>query len=1029
MSFRSLFITAVLLCLTGNLRAQQPHLYFEKLNNENGLSHNKVNCFLQDRRGFMWIGTEDGLNRYDGHTFTVFRNDPGNPSSISGNIVTDILEDKDGLLWIATADGGLTRYDHRLPPAHQFKQYRHLPSDTSSIPINIVNTLLSDQRGYLWLGTGGKGVWRFDKRTERFEQPVKRGTQGILALCMGPNDIIWAGRQGGGLLKINSRDLSYEMDKRYADLYAKLPHITVTALFCDSRKNMWYGSWDKVLYRYNTSTGKEEVFEQRSNTYSFLNDEIISFAEDRNGLLWMGGSSNGLQIYDPQQQRFYHYRYDPSLEGTIIDDQINCIYTDRQGVIWLGTNKGISMNHPLQKQFEQVFLPSVPGDKKRATIYDFFRDEQNNLWIGTSNGIYIYHHTSSSFRHLPLQYNGVPLSVTKFFRDTDSALYLGTNYSLFRFNMANQRVTLLPNTEKDPVMNKIIKSRVVSVVRDTIDGHPVLLVSPYGHFLAYYDLSDQRWISRIDAAKQILQRYNLKDNLVRKIFKTREGKIWLATRKTGLGDWSKYPYPHVQYLYNNPAQPGSISNDNVFDIIEDGKQHLWLGTYGGGLNYFNTSTQKFLHIPETENLLEGIQTDGSGHVWMISNGNLHKYDPVKRLHYSYKLPDIERSGGISGLIYKDGNGMMCVAGSGYFIEFDPAAIISDTRQPEIYITDLKIFNASFSHLLNKDKITLRHNQNYFRIEFAAPFFSPARRVRYAYQLEGWDKNWIETDSEQFAQFSNLKGGEYLFRVKVANGPGTWNGKTASIRIVIIPPFWEQWQFYVMLAALVVAVTLGVYRYRVNELLKRQAIRNKIAQDLHDNVGSTLSSIAIYSQVAKVYSERQHPEALKGAIDKISDTAGEMIVEMNDIVWAINPRNDSMGTILQRMESFARPLLASRDIVFHFEVDEQLKQVNLGMTPRKNFYLIFRESVNNALKYACCRHLWVKIHMRHHYLELTVRDDGAGFDPEQVHINASQSLSGNGLRNMQMRAAEMKGTLHISSQRGQGTTIHLRFPAV
>lgn len=147
MSFRSLFIAAVLLCLTGNMRAQQPRLYFERLNNGNGLSHNKVNCFLEDRRGFMWIGTEDGLNRYDGHTFTVFRNDPGNPSSISGNIVTDILEDKDALLWIATADGGLTRYDHRLSPAHQFKQYRHLPSDTSSIPINIVNTLLSDQRG------------------------------------------------------------------------------------------------------------------------------------------------------------------------------------------------------------------------------------------------------------------------------------------------------------------------------------------------------------------------------------------------------------------------------------------------------------------------------------------------------------------------------------------------------------------------------------------------------------------------------------------------------------------------------------------------------------------------------------------------------------------------------------------------------------------------------------------------------------------------------------------------------------------
>jgi signal transduction histidine kinase/streptogramin lyase len=743
----------------------------------------------------------------------------------------------------------------------------------------------------------------------------------------------------------------------------------------------------------------------------------------------MGGSSKGLQVYDPVQQRFYHYRYDPSLEGTVNDDQINCIYAAKDGVIWVGTNKGISINHPLQKQFEQVFLPPVDGDKKRATIYDLFRDDKNDLWIGTSNGIYIYQQAFSSFRHFPLQYNGIPLIVSKFFRDQDGTLYLGTNYSLFRFNERDHRLTLLPNTEKDPVMNKIIKSRVVSVVRDTIDGHPVLLVSPYGHFLAYYDLTDQRWVSRLDTVKKILQRYNLTDNLVRKVFKTRSGKIWLATGKTGLGNWVKHPLPHVQYLYSNPAMQGTISNDNVYDITEDNKGNLWLSTYGGGLNYFDTLTGKFSHIPDAENLLEGIQPDSSGHIWMISNGNLHKYDPGKRLYFSYHLPDIERSGGISGPIYKDPSGKMCVAGPGYFIEFDPATIISENRQPEIYFTDLKIFNTSYSQLLTKDKITLRHNQNYFRIEFAAPFFSPARNVRYAYQLAGWDKDWVETGHEQFAQFSNLKGGEYLFKVKATNSQGTWNEKQASIRIVIIPPFWEQWQFYVVLSVLIIGAAFGIYRYRVNELLKRQAIRNKIAQDLHDDVGSTLSSIAVYSQVAKIYSDQQQPEALKGAIDKISDIAGEMIVEMNDIVWAINPRNDSMSTILKRMESFARPLTASKEITFHFDADEDLQQINLGMTRRKNFYLIFREAVNNVLKYAGCRHLWVKISMQHHHLELTVRDDGKGFDLEKVQIHASQSLSGNGLRNMQMRANEMKGTLTINSLPGQGTTLHLRFPVI
>lgn len=1018
----------LLLCLfatTGTLVAQTPPLYFEKITIQNGLSNNKVNCILQDQRGFIWIGTNDGLNRYDGQNFEIFRNEPNNPSTISGNIITDIVEDRNGILWIATLDGGLTRYDHSLPPAKKFKQYKHRPGDSTSIPLNIINTLVFDQYGYLWLGTSGNRVLRFDPRTEHFIQPVKEGTRTVLDLCIDYKGIIWAGKQGGGILKINPRDLSYELDPRYDNVYAKLPHVVVTALYEDKEKNLWYGSWDKVLYCRKAGSDSAIVYKQSANPCSFANDQIDCFAEDTYGRLWMGGHYAGLHIYDKYTGKFYNYQYDPAREGTIADNHINCVYTDKSGRIWLGTDRGISVHHPLQQQFVQTFLPGHRENK--ITIYDFYQHPNNDLWIGTSEGLYIRKVSSSSFNLRPFHYKGQKLHITKFYRDVDETMYFGTNYTLFRYDEASGTLQTLPNTDKDTVMRKIIESRVVSILRDTIEGHPVLLVSPYGHFLTYYDLVEKKWVSRTDTAKKIIDRFNLTDNLIRKIYRCKKGYTWLATAKSGLGVWTNDFVPKVEQLENNPSQNSTLSSNNIYDIIEDGFDNLWISTYGGGLNRLTPSTGKFLHIPITNNLLEGIQVDNQGYVWMISNGNLHRYHPFSNTQTSFELPDIEKSSGVKGYIYKNNKGHMFVAGTGYFIEFDPETIHDVSDQPEVYLTDFKIFNRSYSDLLLNNTIALKYNQNYFRVEFAAPEFSAGRKVQYSYMLEGRDRNWINIGSQNFEQFSNLAGGEYVFKVRATTNAGAWNSKITSLRIIIVPPFWTTWWFYAICVVVTALIVYMVYRYRINELLKRQAIRNKIAQDLHDNIGSTLSSISVYSQVAKIYNTQKRFDELQQTLEKIGATSGEMISEMNDIVWAINPRHDNMHTILQRMDSYARPLLTSQNIAFHFTSDPDIKKLNLEMTRRKNFYLIFKESVNNALKYAGCKNLWVHIGIQQQHVVLLVKDDGAGFDMEQVKIHASQSLSGNGLRNMEMRAAEMKGTWKLDSQPGKGTSVYLRFP--
>lgn len=1024
MTFLQKSITCITLLFACCLSiAQQPNLYFKKITVQNGLSNNKVNCILQDKRGFIWIGTDDGLNRYDGNNFLIFRSQPGKQQGLSGNVITALLEDDQEILWIATADGGLTSYNYRMPGEKQFKQYRNNPADKTTIPTNIINALVQDNNGYLWLASSGKRAFRFNKQTDKFDNPVGKGTTTAVALCIDSENKIWVGRQGGGLLKINTSNLTYEYDPRYDNLYAKLPHVVVTSLFRDSDNDIWYGSWDKILYRFNAASKKEEEFQQSAGQGTFQNDEVYGFTEDREKRIWMAGRFNGLHVFDKKTNTFFHYTSEPAIEGTVADNKVNCVYVDRNNNLWVGTNKGISSSS-LNQQFTQLFLPSA---KKTLTLYDFYKDKNKTLWIGTSDGIYIQKENEQIIRHMPLLYKGENLAVTKFFKDDDGRIYFGTNYSLFMYNPVNRNIEPLPDAAGDRVMNKIIESRVVSVIRDTIKNNPVFLTSPYGHFLTYYDLTDKKWVSRLDSTRRIVTEFNLTDNLIRKFYRSSDGKVWFAMSKEGLGEWKKKNSPYLEYYKNNPSDALSLTSNHVYDITDAEDNKLWISTYGGGLQLFDKKNKKFKHITSSANLLEGLSTDANGTVWMIGSGNLHNYNPAADTYTSYELPDIERSGGINGYIYKDEQGIMYVGGNRYFIRLNPSEIKKEKKEPEVILTDFRVFNKSFSHLLFDTRIRLKYNQNFFTIEFSAPHFSGSEKMYYSYMLEGVDKDWVDAGTRNFASYPNTGAGDFVFKVRASGESGKWGNRITFIRIKVVPPFWKTWWFYSLLVLSLAVSAYATYRYRVNELVKRQAIRNKIAQDLHDNVGSTLSSISVYSQVAQIQGEEGNKEELNEVLDKISTTSNDMIAEMNDIVWAINPANDNMEKIILRMESFAKPLLAARNMQFHFNCTDEAMKLNLDMEKRKNFFLVFKEAVNNAIKYSGASSLLADIAVHQQQLRLRVEDNGIGFNQHAELTSGSNTMGGNGLRNMQARAKELKGTLHIKSKPGNGTKVELIMP--
>ncbi|MEN2399399.1 two-component regulator propeller domain-containing protein [Flavobacterium sp. MC2016-06] len=996
--------------------AQNKDPFFKTYTSENGLSNDKVNTLLEDSRGFLWIGTEDGLNRFDGRYYTIFRNIPHQNNCLSGNIITDILEDKDGVIWVATADGGLTKYDFRLATNKQFTQYKHSNKNVNSIPENGINKIIDDGQGNIWLATSGSNLIQYNKKLNRFFYPIKIGPKAILSLTMGINDTLWAGRAGGGILKVNVKTLKYKNDSRYADLYKNLPHVSVSALYKDKSNSIWYGSWDKNVYNYDTKTNIEKVYTKNN----LIDDEIVSFAEDKNKI-WMAGKNTGITTYDKKSHEFYNLRNTPFAEGSIASDHTNVVYVSKKGIVWVGTNNGLSMYNPLFKPFQQHFLPK---EKEKTTVYDFFEDEKKNLWIGTSEGIYIKPFGKEIFEHKILSYHGQKLSVTKFFKDVDGTIYLGTNYTLFKYFPAENRIEILPGTENDPVMKQVISSRVVSIVRDTIEGHAALVVSPYGHYLTYYDLVAKKWISRQDKQKKIVKKLNLQDNLIRKFYRDRNGKIWLATNHHGLGIWTNQQLKPIQYFSNDPADNNSISSNHIFDMQQDKNNNFWVSTYGGGLNFYNLTSKKFTHVPYSSNLTEGLQLDKSGNLWMICNGHIHKYEPNSKIYSCYDLPNLQKSNSLKGYLYRDSENKIYGAGENYYIVFDPKTVEKINHSPKVYLTDFKIFDKSFSHLIHQDILKLDYPQNYFTIEFSAPDFS-GDNIKYAYKLEGIDKNWHESDKLNTANYSNLPSGKYRFLVRASNWIGGYTGTYTSIKIIITPPFWATWWFVLLMLLLCLSIGYFIYLYRINNLQKNKMIRNRIAQDLHDQIGSTLSSISIYSKVAKIYQEQNNPDQLQNVLLRISDSANEMISEMGDIVWALNSKNDSFKSIINRINSYAKPLCSAKNIKFEFICDPQLMDVNFDMQIRKNIFLIIKEALNNGIKHSLCSYIDITMKVKNQLIILEITDDGVGFSTD--HKSDSERLmAGNGLTNIKLRAAELKAEMEIVSREENGTSIKLTF---
>jgi signal transduction histidine kinase/ligand-binding sensor domain-containing protein len=995
--------------------AQAPALYFRHLQTANGLSHNKVNCILRDREGFVWVGTDDGLNRYDGLQCKVFRNSDMTASVIAGNIIRDLYEDADGLIWIATADGGLNCYNRKAAARQTFTNYTE---SSGSIPVNSINKILADDRGHLWLGTSGHDLlmMKLDDKSFRQVGPVLHGS--ILSLYKDKKGMIWAGREGRSYMVINPSTLEVFTDDRYHDLYARLPHQAVTGMTMDTAGNMYLGSWDAALYRLNASGGSETF---NASNSAYVSDEITTLVTDRRGRIWIGNKIKGIQLFDPQKKEFFSYRHNTSISRSLISDQVNAIYIDKEGFIWIGTNNGLSFSRIEGNLLQPSLLPHTQNES--ITVYDILRDGRK-LYIGTSKGLFI--EQDGRLQHVPLQYKGTPLQVTRIVKQ-DAVLYIGTDYTLFMMHPGNFSLQVLPGTDTDAVMKKLIDSRIVDIDVNTIGGKKFLITLPYGHYMSYYDFDEKKWYSRTDTVTSLIKKYGLTDFLMRQLIRT-GNTYWVATEKQGIGAWTSGTGRKASYINSRTPAANKIGVNSIAAIDADTAGNIWVASYGKGLLRYDTTAKTLDPIPLTNNLTEGVVVDRKQKVWFVSNGSLFRYDPVTRTTDNFEVPDVESTGGLKGRIVSDSSGHLYAMGTNFYLKFHPSQLQKRPSGLKVSFTALKVFDSSYADRLYRDKIELGYRQNQLTISFAAPYFAEGAMPAYEFRMEGTDDPWMKATAANQAYYNNLVPGEYTFHLRVHDGQG-WSDIEKKLNIVIHPPFWRRWWFYLLCAVALALILWLAYHYRVQEILRRQEIRNRIAQDLHDNIGSTLSSIGVYSQVAKMSAPGDASPQLHKVLDRISETSGEMVNEMNDIVWAINPANDSMDKMIARMDSFARPLAAAAGIGYVFNGHVR-SVVQLSMQKRKNLYLVFKEAFTNALKYAGAKEITVTLEHNNGGLLLTVQDNGSGFTlAGNSRIIKAEKIrgEGNGLQNMQVRAAEMGGTLDINPVMGKGTMVTLWFP--
>ncbi|MBF0100928.1 MAG: histidine kinase [Desulfobacterales bacterium] len=814
--------------------ARKSTLIFQHITIKQGISQSTVNDIVQDRKGYLWIATEDGLNKYDGYSFKVYRYANNNKSSIQNNYISVLFVDKNGNLWVGT-DGGLHQYNEITDGFTYFQYDTKNPSGLSN---NFITSICQDFSGQLWIGTKG-GLNRYDPKTNTLSHdlntpntPKNLITKEINSLNVDSNGLLWIGTQEG-LYRYDQNTNTYTYYTTDLNDINSISNNYVKSICADQHGFIWIGT-NVGLNRFDP---KQNIFKRYQHKpddpTSISHNEIRDIYEDSLGSLWIATYGGGLLNYDRVKDQFFAHEHVANDDLSISTSYVLSIYEDRSGVLWVGTNLGGINKFVREWQHFNSYRndPMNPNSLSDNNIWAIVEDVDGILWIGSNRGLDKMHRSSDSIVH----YQNIPGNLKSLENDIVRAicidkrgtLWIGTNGAgVARFDQTQEAFIHYQHNPDDPTSLSHNEIRVIYE-----DKKGVLWVGTNGGGLNKLDTAQQKFQSyQHDPSNP----HSLSDNSVWSLFEDSAGQLWVGTIN-GLNRMDANT-KQFQVYQNNPENPSTISHNWILTIYEDHFGHFWIGTVSG-LNQLDRSKGIFTYYGEKDGLLNeviyGILEDTTRHLWMSTNKGLSKFNLTTHTFKNYEMVaglDINEYN--AGAYYQSNQtGEMffgCING---LHSFFPENIKDNPKKPPVVITDFQIFNKSVINDVNlpyrkailQDKYAVLSYKDYvISFEFSAlHFINPMKNV-YAYILEGFEQNWNYSDaSRRFATYTNLPGGEYIFRIKAANNDYLWNETGEMIRIRVIPPFWETLWFKMIMLISIAFLSFTGFKIRIRVIEKQK----------------------------------------------------------------------------------------------------------------------------------------------------------------------------------------------------------------